>query len=195
MPVDCGLVCPDRLRFDRRMRSYQELAALWRDTPPAPRGRGVVRLICVRKGGGVHECPQTIRVTPESGVEGDRWFEKPGRVLEAQITLMRARVAELVAADHAPLHAAGDNFLVDLDIGEEALPAGTRLRLGGALLVVSLLPHTGCKTFRERFGLEALTWVNEPLQRAQRMRGVNCQVVSGGTVSIGDTIEVDGDPT
>lgn len=172
------------------MRSYEELEALWRDSPPSPRGRGVVRLICVRKAAGVHECPPAVRVSEEGGVDGDRWLDKPGRRLDSQVTLMRARVAELIAADHAPLDAAGDNFLVDLDIGEEVLPAGARLRLGGALLVVSEAPHTGCKKFRERFGLEALRWVNEPSQRALRLRGVNCSVLAGGTVAVGDAIEL-----
>lgn len=174
------------------MRTSDELERMWRDAPPEPHGRGVVRLICVRKGGGVHECPDRVLVSSDGGLAGDRWAEKPDRNPESQVTIMRARVAELIAADHAPLHAAGDNFLVDLDISEAALPAGTLLRLGGALLVVSAAPHTGCKKFRERFGLEAVKWVNEEGQRAQRLRGMNCRVVTGGLVAVGDAIEIGG---
>ncbi len=173
------------------MRSHGELERMWRESPPAPRGRGLVRLICVRAGNGVHECPEKVLVTPEGGVDGDRWTARPDRSAEQQVTVMSARVAELVTGDHAPLHAAGDNFLVHLDLSEEALPAGTRLRMGGALFEVSLAPHTGCKKFRERFGLDAMTWVNEPAQREQRVRGMNCRVLRAGVVAVGDPIEVD----
>jgi MOSC domain-containing protein YiiM len=166
------------------MRGYDELERLWRASPPPPRDRGTVRLICLRLGGGVHACPVRVRLTPEGGVEGDRW--KGSR--ECQVTLMNVRAAELVAADHAPLHAAGDNFLVDLDLSEEALPAGTRLRLGSALLEVSKKPHTGCSKFNARFGPDALRWVNADDRR--RLRGVNCRVAGAGDVALGDAVEI-----
>ena len=101
---------------------------------------------------------------------------------------MNVRVTRLVAGDRQPLDAPGDNFLVNLDLAESALPGGTRLRLGGALLEVSALPHTGCKTFRERFGLEALKWVNA--DRPQRLRGLNCRVLEAGRVAVGDPVSV-----
>lgn len=168
------------------MRGYDELERLWRESPPAPRDRGSVRLICLRLGGGVHACPARVRLTPEGGVEGDRWKGNP----ELQVTLMNVRAAALVAADHAPLHAPGDNFLVDLDLGEEALPAGTRLRLGAALLEVSKKPHTGCSKFSARFGAEALRWINADAHRARRLRGINCRVVGEGEVAVGDAVEI-----
>ena len=101
---------------------------------------------------------------------------------------MNVRVARLVNRNGLPLDAPGDNFLVDLDLSDEALPVGTRLRLGEALLEVSPAPHTGCKTFRERFGLEALTWVND--NRDRRLRGMNCRVLEAGAVAVGDPVAV-----
>jgi MOSC domain-containing protein YiiM len=65
---------------------------------------------------------------------------------------------------------------------------GTRLRLGEALLEVSPAPHTGCKTFRERFGLDALKWVND--NRDRRLRGMNCRVLEAGAVAVGDSVLV-----
>jgi MOSC domain-containing protein YiiM len=147
-----------------------------------------VRLICVRLGDGVHETPDRIEVTSERGVEGDRWATGERPDLDAQITLMNVRVTELISGDGAPLDTPGDNFQVDLDLAEDALPVGTRLRLGGALLEVSPAPHTGCKKFSERFGLEALKWVND--NRNRRLRGMNCRVLEAGSVAVGDTIEV-----
>ncbi len=152
---------------------------------PPPRGSGTVRLICVRVDGGIHETPERAEVTVEDGLVGDRWA-RGKRDLDAQITLMNVRVAELLGG---PLDLAGDNFQVDLDLSEEALPVGTRLRLGETLLEVSPAPHTGCKTFRERFGLDALTWVND--NRDRRLRGMNCRVLEAGAVAVGDPVEVE----
>jgi hypothetical protein len=165
-----------------------QLEAAWLAAEPSPRGSGSVRVICVRPAEGVHECPGRVRVTPEGGVEGDRWVNGKRPDPEAQITLTNVRVIELISGNGTPLDAAGDNFVVDLDLAEDALPARTRLRLGGALLEVSAAPHTGCKKFRQRFGLEALMWVND--NRERRLRGVNCRVVESGEVAVGDAIEV-----
>ena len=175
-------------------RTFEELESSWHAGPPAPRGRGTVVLICVRRAEGIHECPARVAVTPEAGVAGDRWSLPASRDPENQVTLMSARVAELVTGRHAPLHAAGDNFLVDLDLSEEALPAGRIVRLGTARLVVSAKPHAGCRKFLERFGGEALRWVNGIDRRPRRLRGVNCRVLEAGEVAVGDRVEVDEGP-
>jgi MOSC domain-containing protein YiiM len=167
----------------------EDFEARWLAAEPAPQASGTVRLICIRLGDGVHEMPERVEVTREGGVEGDRWAlgERPN--LDAQVTLMNVRVTELISADGTPLDAPGDNFQVDLDLAGDALPAGTRLRIGSALLEVTPVPHTGCKKFRERFGLEALMWVND--HRDRRLRGMNCRVVEAGTVSVSDRVEVE----
>jgi MOSC domain-containing protein YiiM len=166
------------------MATVEDFETRWASVEPAPRGSGTVRLICVRVDEGVHETPEHAEVTVEDGLVGDRWAQGR-RDLDAQITLMNARVAELIGS---PLHLAGDNFQVDLDLSEEALPVGTRLRLGEALLEVSPAPHTGCKKFRERFGLDALTWVND--NRDRRLRGMNCRVLEAGAVAVGNSVTV-----
>jgi len=172
------------------MHALEELERLWRAMPPAPRDRGSVRAICVRKGNGIHQTPPRVTLSERRGVEGDRWADSVDRDPEAQVTLMAARVAELVASERTPFYGAGDNFYVDLDLAEDALPPGTRLRIGTAVLEVSSKPHTGCKKFRERFGVEALRWVNHKMNRALRLRGINCRVVTAGEVSVGDEVTV-----
>ena len=168
------------------MRSYDELEDLWRQTAVAPRGAGEVRLIVVRAGGGSHATPAEVVVTVAEGVSGDRWVTGTIRRQSCQVTLMSVAVAELVTAGATPLHEPGDNFLVDLDLSETGLPAGSRIRLGSALLEVTDTPHLGCRKFQARFGAEALRWVNAREHRARRLRGVNCRVVEGGVVRIGD---------
>jgi MOSC domain-containing protein YiiM len=174
------------------VRTAEELEAAWRDHR-APSGSGTIRLLCVREAPNVHHTPAAVEISERDGVVGDRWaLRDPGKDPDgaAAVTLINATVAELVAAEGQPLDAPGDNIHVDLDIGVGALPAGTRLAIGDAILRVSEQPHTGCSVFRDRFGLEALKWVSTPSGRADRLRGVNCSVIRPGTVRIGDTVTV-----
>jgi MOSC domain-containing protein YiiM len=175
------------------MRTIDQLEAAWAARTPAPRDDGAVRLLCVRKGGGVHETPESVEITARDGLRGDRWADRsPGSDPDGAtaVTLISATVAELIAAGMQPLHAAGDNLVVDLEIAVEVLPAGSHLAVGEAILRVSEQPHTGCSTFRDKFGLDALKWVSTPAGRADRLRGVNCSVVRPGTVHVGDPIVV-----
>lgn len=169
-----------------------EVAAIesaWRALQPPSRDRGRVDLIVLRLGGGEHATPERVAVTVDGGLEGDRWSidGDPGR--DAQVTLMMTPVARLLAGEK-PLHLPGDNFLVDIDLGVEAMPAGTRIAVGAAVLEISEEPHTGCAKFRERLGSAALRWVNHADVRARRLRGVNCRVLEGGEVGVGDVVQV-----
>ncbi len=158
--------------------------------PPPPRGQGKVRLIVARRTRGVHDVLETGELSTELGLVGDRWHKDDGDPLY-QVTIMSAHVARLVrATPDQPLHTAGDNFFVDLDLSEEAVPVGARLRMGEALLEVTAEPHLGCKNFRERFGEGALAWVNHKDHRALRLRGVNCRIIESGMVSTGDDLVV-----
>jgi len=173
------------------MRTFDELEALWSAASAPPRERGTVRLLCIRRAPSEHETPASVEVTVEEGLVGDRWSRRTDHPPdpESQVTLMMASVAELVAAGVQPLHEAGDNILVDFDISEENLPAGSRLRIGDAVLEVSASPHTGCSKFSGRFGQDALRWVNWRYWRERRLRGMNTRVISGGTVRVGDPVE------
>lgn len=177
----------------RAMRTIAELEAAWAAQPKPPRDRGTVRLLCRRRPGGIHETPDSAELSSTAGLVGDRWANRrPGSDPDGEtaITLMNVTVAELVNAGRLPLDAPGDNLLVDLDLSEEALPAGTHLAIGSAVLRVSETPHTGCATFSGKFGLDALKWTLTPSGRANRLRGVNCSVMQAGTVHVGDQIEV-----
>lgn len=169
------------------MISFERLEEAWQAAPPLPTEQATVDLLVLRLGEGAHETPDHTRITPKEGVVGDRWTIDKGT--DQQVTLMTTRVAGLVA-DGGPLHGPGDNILCDLDLSTGALPVGTRLKVGGVLLEVSAKPHTGCKKFNERFGPAALRWVNLKEHRARRLRGINCRVVEGGSVAVGDPVVV-----
>jgi MOSC domain-containing protein YiiM len=172
------------------MRAFDELESLWRASALPLGQTGVVRLIVLRRGAGVHETPEHAEMSTEHGIHGDRWDQRNDPDRQGQVTLMSARVAELIA-DGAPLDLPGDNLLVDLDLSAGALPIGARVRVGSALLEVSPMPHTGCRKFAERFGQDALRWVNWKEHRDRRLRGVNCRVLEPGNVSVGDRCQVE----
>jgi MOSC domain-containing protein YiiM len=101
---------------------------------------------------------------------------------------MNARCAALVAGDPARMPLAGDQLYVDLDIGVDNLPAGTRLAIGTAVIEITEPPHTGCAKFSGRFGLDALRFVNSSAGKELRLRGANAKVIQSGTVRRGDTV-------
>ena len=102
--------------------------------------------------------------------------------------LMIDRVADLVAGSQERWPLAGDQLYVDLELSLANLPAGTRLRIGAAVLEVTAEPHTGCKKFVERFGMDAMTFVNSPEGRELCLRGINTRVTEGGAISVGDAV-------
>lgn len=132
--------------------------------------------------------PQVAELTVDHGVVGDRWSFGDEPYLPAQVTLINSSVLDVIAGDRSRWPLAGDNLIVDLDLSEENLPAGTRLSVGSTELEVSEEPHTGCSKFASRFGADALRFVNLGDGRTQRRRGVNARVVADGVVRVGDTI-------
>src|SRR5438445_10009640 len=112
-------------------------------------------LVVCRHAPGVHEAVHRAYLTPEEGVPGGQWNRRVPRNPDAQLTVIRRDVAELIAHSQ-PLTVFGDNLIVELDISVGNLPAGTRLRVGEAVVEVTPKPHNGCAKFRGRFGLDAL---------------------------------------
>jgi hypothetical protein len=178
----------------------EELEAGLDDVRQAPRQYGRVELLVVRPAVSERMTPDEVRLDLVEGVIGDNWRVRGSRSTpdgsanpEAQITVMNARLARLVSAGVDERRAlAGDQIYVDLDLSCDNLPAGSRLRIGSALIEISAKPHTGCEKFVSRFGKDAMRFVNSPRGRALRLRGMNCKVVSAGVVRVGDTVAKEG---
>lgn len=169
-----------------------ELEAGLDEVRAAPADTGRVELVLRRPAEGERELLDVAELDPEQGVVGDRWSQgKHGRApksADTQLTLMSSRAAELVSGGRERWPLAGDQLYVDIDLSEENLPPGTRLAVGDAVVEISAVPHTGCKKFVQRFGKEAMLFVNSPEGRALRLRGVNARVVTAGAVRPGDEI-------
>jgi hypothetical protein len=174
----------------------EELAAALEEIRAAPADRGEVRLVVRRPAPGERETLTEATLDPVEGLVGDDWIRRRsgstpdgGPDPRAQVTLMGAGVAAAVAGDPTRWALAGDQLYVDLDLSETNLPAGTRLRVGSAVLEVSSKPHTGCAAFASRFGTDALRFVGTPEGRALRLRGMNARVIERGVVRPGDVVE------
>jgi MOSC domain-containing protein YiiM len=154
--------------------------------------QGTLELIVVRPREGERETPATAEITVDDGLVGDRWepyVEADGSLgREAQLTIASTHLLGLIA-EPARWPLAGDNLLVDMGLDTESLPPGTRLAIGGTVVVqISELPHTGCAKFSARFGSDALKFINSPEGRQLRLRGVNAKVIAPGTITTGDAI-------
>jgi hypothetical protein len=176
-------------------RTTAELDAGLDEIRRSPKDEGTLALIVCRPEQGDRVELAEATIDPALGVVGDNWRARGSRYTEdgsaepgRQVTLMNVRVATLVAVDPARRALAGDQLYVDLDLSEANLPAGTRLQVGSAVLEVSPLPHTGCVKFIERFGADAGRWVNLGPGREVNARGINAEVVEGGTIAVGQVV-------
>jgi MOSC domain-containing protein YiiM len=159
------------------------------DVRAAPGDEGTLELIACRPAVGEREVLEEAEIDADRGLLGDSWSQRGKRPNpRAQVTLMSARAAALIAGDRENWALAGDQLYVDFDLSAANVPPGTRLTVGFAVLEVSDLPHLGCGKFTERYGAEARDFVNSSSGVALNLRGVNARVLQGGTVRRGDRV-------
>ncbi len=163
-----------------------------RASPPVV---GVVDMVVRRPGTGERELLAEGTLDLAEGLVGDNWSTRGSRLTEdgaahpgMQLNVINVRLSSLVAVEPERRILAGDQLHVDLDLSETNLPAGTRLALGSAVIEVTPEPHRGCAKFVERFGRDAMRFVNSPIGHELRLRGLNARVVEPGTVRPGDEI-------
>ncbi|MGE0392138.1 MAG: MOSC domain-containing protein [Vicinamibacterales bacterium] len=161
----------------------------------APTDAGVLELIVRRPAVGAREVLEAGELDVEVGLVGDTWKDRGSnrtpdgrRHPDMQVNIMSARAVALVAGDRSRWPLAGDQLYVDLDLSAANLPPGTRLAIGSAVLEVTAQPHTGCGKFVERFGLDAMKFVNSPVGRELQLRGINAKVVQPGAIHTGDAV-------
>lgn len=159
----------------------------------SPKDGGRVEMIVRRPRTNEREVLEVGEIDLVDGLAGDKWrFDGSSSTADgladpdAQITIMNARAIDLIAGDRERWALAGDQLYIDLDLSQENLPPGTRLAIGESVVELTAKPHTGCGSFKRRFGPGATKFVNSPVGRQLQLRGVNAKVVKPGRVRVGD---------
>jgi hypothetical protein len=172
-----------------------ELEAGLDEIRQSPKDEGVLKLIVRRPRSEEREVLRQGELHQIDGLVGDSWkMRSSSRTSdgsphpEMQLNIMNSCVIALVAQDKDRWQLAGDQLYVEMDLSAENLPAGTRLAIGSALIEVTPQPHTGCKKFVSRFGLDAMKFVNSPVGRELHLRGINAKVVQPGVISVGNVV-------
>lgn len=176
-------------------RTLVEIEAAMAASGASPRNHGRVRLIVARPAVGERRVLDEGVLDVDTGLVGDNWWARGSKLtmngtahFGQQVTLMNSRMIQALTGDVGLWPLAGDQLYVDLDLSERNLKVGRQLRIGAALVEVSEIPHNGCAQFTERFGHDAIRWVNSAEGRAVRRRGVNVTVMQGGVVRVGDVV-------
>ena len=133
----------------------------------SPADNGELMMLVRRPNVDEREVLEEGELDRELGLVGDNWkmrgssrtddgFGHP----DMQLNIINARAIGLVAVEKKRWPLAGDQFYLDMDLSDENLPAGSRLKIGEAIVEITSIPHTGCKKFAERFGMDAVKFVN-----------------------------------
>lgn len=174
----------------------EELAAGLDEVRKSPKDKGILNLIVRRPETEQREILNKGSLDPAHGLVGDNWLARGSRATddgsahpEMQLNIMNSRVIALVAQQPERWALAGDQLFIDMDLSPENLPPGTKLSIGSAVIEVTSPPHTGCKKFVARFGLDAMVFVNSGIGKQFNLRGINAKVIQAGTVRTNDIVE------
>lgn len=166
------------------------------DIRQSPKATGALELIVRRPQTEAREVLDVGELDLVEGLVGDNWKQRGSSSTadgaanpETQLTLTNARLMALVAQEKERWPLAGDQLYVDFDLSVDNVPPGTHLSIGAAEIQITEPPHTGCKKYAARFGLDALKFVNSRVGRQLRLRGVNAKVIRPGAIRVGDAVK------
>ena len=181
--------------MDTKVLTFAELDKGLDNVRQSPKDEGTVKMIVRRPEDDGREILEIAELDPKYGLIGDNWKSRGSKHtpdglanLNAQITIMNSRLIELLAQGKERWPLAGDQLYIDMDLSDENLPPGTRLKIGTAVVTVSSEPHTGCKKFAMRYGTDAMKFVNSKVGKRLHLRGINARVIEAGIVRVRDLV-------
>ena len=173
--------------------TLEELEAGLDEIKRSPRDEGILHMIVRRPATEEREVLEEAQLDLTEGMVGDNWGNRGSSRTsdgsshpDMQLTIMNTRVIDLIARDKERWHLAGDQLFIDIDLSLDNMPPGTRISLGSAVIEATDQPHTGCKKFVARFGVDALKFLNSTAGKELQLRGINGKVVQPGVVRVGD---------
>jgi len=176
--------------------SIAELEAALPGALQSPQDNGTLDLIVRRPAVGRRDVLNAAELDLATGLVGDTWNIRSSTRTpdgsphpDMQINVMNSRVIAMIAGERTRWGLAGDQLYIDFDISAANAPPGTQLAIGSAVIEVTAQPHTGCAKFVQRFGVDAMKFVNSPKGRALHLRGINARVVVPGRIQAGDRVK------
>lgn len=176
--------------------TIEELDRLYRALPQRPTGEAKVNALCVRPGPEKREERTSIEFDPVRGAIGDRWERKTWLYLpdgkpdpRVQLAVCNSCVLAMIQEATGVHHHPGDTVFTDLDLSEQNLATGSRLRIGSAVVEISDVENDACAKFAVHYGAAVLHWIRLPENRPLRLRGLFARVITGGLVRVDDPVE------
>ena len=175
--------------------AHKALEAGLGDIRRSPKDNGILEMIVCRPASGERKILIEGELDLEQGLIGDCWRTRTmlaktevSMDLSRQVTVMNARALSLMARSRDRWPLAGDQLIVDFDLSDDNLKPGSRLSVGSAIIEVTDAPHNGCTKFRDRYGSEALKFVNSDLGKLLHLRGINARIIRPGKIKTGDRV-------
>lgn len=172
-----------------------ELAAAMPHILAAPKDDSRVECLCFRPAYNQRTFPNSLTLTRDKGIPGERWMTAPWMKLDdgrpdprIQVSLLPLRVMNTVWRDREGTPHPGDPIICDLDMSQENLPTGSLLQVGSAIIRVSDVFNDGCVKWKARYGAAAKDWIVAEKHMPLRLRGILCSIERDGEVRLGDPV-------
>ncbi len=165
------------------------------DIKQSPADNGKLEMIVIRPDVDEREIIIEGYLDKDKGLTGDNWATRGSSKTKSgsshpdmQINMMNSRCISHITKNKNRWQLAGDQLFINMDLSNTNLPIGSKLNIGEAILEITAIPHTGCKKFAQRFGVDAVKFVNSAIGKELHLRGLNAKIIRSGKINTGDLV-------